>query len=472
MIQTLTSPRGGSLAIAGGRNAGLEPPASAPHGKEPPGSPPDTPFSAVLDDHQARTAVAEGHQQKQQDASRDAADGDDRGSAIDGDRRDADAATTDPAADGGRDGDRTKPADPTAPETAALAALLGGVPLPAGVKLTAAAIAPVAQGDAEAAVPRAAVALPAGAAAPAPTVPAGPSVPAAATTLPLRPPVPGAPAAEGAPGATPVPGAETPGEQPVESAASIPSAAARATRLADVLQSATARPGVGGATTTAPDATAAATPPAATVAGAAGRSFGQAADQGAANGSAPQQSAPLVSAQPVATTIAQDAASVAASTAPSHGVGLEHAVETVRLALRAAADRGVTHARISLTPRELGSIEVHLRQTADGLVARVVAEHATAAQLLHNAGGELRRQLESQGLTLLRLDIGASGEQGGRAADRQALANAFADGDSSGRNSSGGDAADPLAPLDGTADQTSTTTTLALPNGALVDVLA
>jgi flagellar hook-length control protein FliK len=175
--------------------------------------------------------------------------------------------------------------------------------------------------------------------------------------------------------------------------------------------------------------------------------------------------------QPAAAAPAQGSTPVAA-TAPTHGVGLEHAVETVRLALRAAADRGVTHARISLTPRELGSIEVHLRQTADGLVARVVAEHATAAQLLHNAGGELRRQLESQGLTLLRLDIGASGEQGGRATDRQALANgngAFADGDGQGRNR--GDA-DPLASLDGTTDQTSTTTTLTLPNGALVDVLA
>jgi flagellar hook-length control protein FliK len=158
-----------------------------------------------------------------------------------------------------------------------------------------------------------------------------------------------------------------------------------------------------------------------------------------------------------------------AATAPTHGVGIEHAVETVRLALRAAADRGITHARISLTPRELGSIEVHLRQTADGLVARVVAEHATAAQALQHAGADLRRQLESQGLTLLRLDIGASGEQGGRPGDR-ALANdagAFGgDGDSRNRD------ADPLAPLDGTTDQASTTTTLALPNGALIDVLA
>ncbi|MFL5817089.1 MAG: flagellar hook-length control protein FliK [Conexibacter sp.] len=427
----------------------LEPPAPSSPGKEPPGgSPPDTPFSTVLDDHQARTAVAEGRQQKRQDASRGpAADGDEREHAIERDR-DADD-------DAGK-----AHADPTATEASALAALLGGVPLPAGVKLTAVAIATTTpQGDARspAGVPSGVDGLSSAADGPATPMPTGPSVPAAATALPLRPPLPTAADASGAVLDQPV----TP---PVAS-----TAAARATRLADVLQSATARPAGTGSASAAPTSADAATPPAATVAGAAARSFGQAADQGAANGSAAQPSAPAPM-QPAAAAPAQSGTPVTA-TAPTPGVGLEHAVETVRLALRAAADRGVTHARISLTPRELGSIEVHLRQTADGLVARVVAEHATAAQLLHNAGGELRRQLESQGLTLLRLDIGASGEQGERAADRQALGNggdAFG-GDADGRNR-GGDA-DPLAPLDGTAE-TSTTTTLALPNGALVDVLA
>lgn len=423
----------------------LEPPASAPHGKEPPGSSPDTPFATVLDDHQARTAVAEGHQQKRQDAP--------RGPAADG-----------AGDDGGDAGDA--PADPTSTEASALAALLGGVPLPAGVELTAVAIAAASQGDAPATARSPAgiasgiVGLAPAAAGDASTtaMPTGPSVPAAATALPLRPPLP---AAADASGATL--------DQPAAPAAVASTAAARATRLADVLQSATARSASAGASVNATSPDTAATPPAATVAGAA-RSFGQAADQGATNGSAPQP-APAVAAQPAATASAQGATPNAATPA-APGVGLEHAVETVRLALRAAADRGVTHARISLTPRELGSIEVHLRQTADGLVARVVAEHATAAQLLHNAGGELRRQLESQGLTLLRLDIGASGEQSGRSGDR-ALGNggAFGGGDDSGHGRNGGDA-DPLAPLDGTSAETSTTTTLALRNGALVDVLA
>jgi Meckel syndrome type 1 protein len=299
-------------------------------------------------------------------------------------------------------------------------------------------------------------------------MPTGPSVPAAATALPLRPPIPAANGTEGAPGTPAGLGADAAVEQPLPTTTAVSTAAARATRLVDVLQSATARPAGTGAASATPTSNAAATPPAATVAGAA-RSFGQASDQGATGGSASQPATP-VPVQPAAAAPAQGGMPVAA-TAPTPGVGLEHAVETVRLALRAAADRGVTHARINLTPRELGSIEVHLRQTADGLVARVVAEHATAAQLLQNAGGELRRQLEAQGLTLLRLDIGASGEQGGRPGDR-ALANgggAFGDAGSS-RNRDGD--ADPLALLDGTTDPASTTTTLALPNGALVDVLA
>ncbi|HEV7772047.1 MAG TPA: flagellar hook-length control protein FliK [Conexibacter sp.] len=430
----------------------LQPPATSSAGKEPPGgSPPDTPFATVLDDHQARTAVAEGHQQKRRDAARGpAVDGDGREHAIERDGDDA--------------GDEGKaPADPTSTEASALAALLGGVPLPAGVKLTALAMATGPQGGvpATAGTPAAGssgtAVLPTIADGPALPMPTGPSVPAAATALPLRPPVP----------ATTV-GADPAVKQPIPTAAATSTAAARATRLADVLQAATARPANTGASASTPTPDTAATPPAATVAGAAARSFNQASDQGATNGSA-SQPVPIVTAQPAATAPTQSATPVAAM-APTHGVGLEHAVETVRLALRAAADRGITHARISLTPRELGSIEVHLRQTADGLVARVVAEHATAAQLLHNAGGELRRQLESQGLTLLRLDIGASGEQGGRPGDR-ALANGggFGDDAGSGRNRSGD--ADPLAPLDGTAE-TSTTTTLTLPNGALVDVLA
>jgi flagellar hook-length control protein FliK len=176
-----------------------------------------------------------------------------------------------------------------------------------------------------------------------------------------------------------------------------------------------------------------------------------------------------VPASPATPPAAAQASAPVDAPLPARAVGLEHAVETVRLALRHGAERGVSHARISLTPRELGSIEVHLRQTAEGLVARVVAEHASAAQQLQQAGAELRRSLEQQGVTLLRLDIGASGEDAGRAADRQALAGAF--GDEHGRRRGTRDERDALdLPADMT--ETTATTTLTLPNGTLVDVLA
>jgi hypothetical protein len=410
----------------------LEPPAPAPSASEPPGHAPDTPFATVLDDHQARTAVAEGHRR----------------------------------------------ADESPAEDSALAALLGGVLLPAD---TAPAIAAAGSAEPEPVGGRVLTTGFAGGTPPGArtrvsdpgtciltaTRPIG--VPADAAALPLRPPVPSDVAAPAAPATAPSPSLPIgPGSADAEGrgdglgavAAELP-AVARATRLADVLQAATARPATPGEPST--------TPSPATVAGAAGRV------PGGADGERPAQAAtsaiPATSTASPATPATPAPASAAADTPlPVRAVGLEHAVETVRLALRHSAERGITHARISLTPRELGSIEVHLRQTADGLVARVVAEHASAAQQLQQAGAELRRQLESQGLTLLRLDIGASGDEAaGRRGAAFDTAAAFSDDDRR------RDGVDPLAPLDGAAGpdtDPATTTTLQLPNGALVDVLA
>ena len=150
--------------------------------------------------------------------------------------------------------------------------------------------------------------------------------------------------------------------------------------------------------------------------------------------------------------------------AATPGVGLDHAVETVRLALRAAAERGVAHARISLTPRELGTIEVHLRQTADGLVARVVAQHAAAAQLLQHG----RRRPAPPARAERRHAAAARHRRVDDRTPRRPGERAFA---SPATRQSAPDADDPLAPLDG-ATETTATATLALPNGALVDVLA
>lgn len=138
-------------------------------------------------------------------------------------------------------------------------------------------------------------------------------------------------------------------------------------------------------------------------------------------------------------------------------VPLARAAENVEHVLRLAANRGVTHARITLNPEQLGSIDVHMRHTADGIVARVVAHAPEAVQQLQQAVADLRRALEGQGLNLLNLDIGHSGDEAGRAgADSR---------DDRGRSKGAQDA-------DGAVADTATTSTLQLPNGVLVDVLA
>ncbi len=144
---------------------------------------------------------------------------------------------------------------------------------------------------------------------------------------------------------------------------------------------------------------------------------------------------------------------------------LGQAVETVRLTMHAASERGVTRARIALRPEELGGVEVHLRHSAEGLSARVVAEGPEAAQLLQQAAGELRRSLEQQGLTLVRLDVATSGDD--PAADGTG-AGAAGHEDREGRRAYGGhagpDASDHDLPI---AEQT-----IELANGTLVDILA
>ena len=323
-----------------------------------------------------------------------------------------------------------------APVAEAFAALLAGVPLPTDPVVATAPIAAEAEpeplgGRVDPAPPAQAFREQArGIVLTRATRPIG--VPADATALPLRPPAPTA-----------------------ESATAVP-ATASFPSLPIGLGAAAARPGAPAAS---PPADPATTPPPATVAGAAVH-----AQSGAAEGPPPAQATPAASVPTFAAPPTAAAPALAAPPGPVRAVGLEHAVETVRLALRHGAERGVSHARISLTPRELGTIEVHLRHTPDGLVARVVAEHAGAAQQLQQAGAELRRSLEQQGVTLLRLDIGASGHE---TAGHRGSAAAFGE---PGR----GRRQDAVDPLDDAADAVAdeTTTTLQLPNGALVDVLA
>src|SRR5207248_1485557 len=117
---------------------------------------------------------------------------------------------------------------------------------------------------------------------------------------------------------------------------------------------------------------------------------------------APSLQAPLPTS---ATSVPQPA------TAPPQAPTLHHAIETVRLTVELGVRQGFAHARIQLAPAELGGIQVRLHQTADGLVARITAEHPEAAQTLQQGGAELKRALESAGVSVVRLDIEASGQE-------------------------------------------------------------
>jgi flagellar hook-length control protein FliK len=164
--------------------------------------------------------------------------------------------------------------------------------------------------------------------------------------------------------------------------------------------------------------------------------------------------------QPVTTSAAP--APTASVAAPHAGVALDHAVETVRMTIELAGRQGYSQARIQLSPPELGDIRIHLHQTSDGLVARVVAAHAGAAQALQHGGAELRRSLEAAGMPLLRLDIESSDQRGHTAHDPNRTGSGVAN------DGAGGDEQqEPLADEPGTLSLTVT-----LPSGAVVDVLA
>ena len=115
----------------------------------------------------------------------------------------------------------------------------------------------------------------------------------------------------------------------------------------------------------------------------------------------PPQAAPAPPAQqPIA------AAPAPSPAAPVPGARLAQAVETVHQVIRISQSGGITQARVQLHPEELGSIDIHLRSTPDGVVARVVADASQAAAVLRDGGDELRRQLASQGINLTHFDVG------------------------------------------------------------------
>ena len=108
---------------------------------------------------------------------------------------------------------------------------------------------------------------------------------------------------------------------------------------------------------------------------------------------------------------------------------------------------------------------MRLRVTTHGLMASITADRPESAQVLQQAGADLRRALEAHGIAVAGLDIGVAGEEA-----RQRAQQRDADADASpGRSAGDGDHDEELSPID-PDHPTTTAPTIAL--GALVDVLA
>jgi flagellar hook-length control protein FliK len=384
----------------------------------------------MLDAHQARTAIAEGHNEKPEPAH-DAAK-----PAQSEDQHDAPAKTD--------DGSQTDASD--AATTAVLAAAL---PTPIDVSTAPAASEPV---------PAATQMVVAGGA-PTPVVQV--IKPGDAAEVPVvAPALPGAPSAD-AVAAAPVAVADTAAAAgaPVKAdpAQAQPAQSAQPEAAKPTAAPGPAHTGADGS----PDQPQQQQPD-----GKAAQTLQQArAAVAYARPAAPQQAQtqahagqPAEAPSPIApATSAAPAAAPATPTSAATPVPLARAAEAVEHVLRLASSRGVTHARIALNPADLGAVDVHIRSTAEGLVARVVAHSAEAVQTLQHAAGDLRRSLEEQGLNVLNLDISQPGESGaGRAGS-----------ESNGRNTHDGETT-----TEADESATTETKTLRLPSGVLVDVLA
>jgi flagellar hook-length control protein FliK len=180
---------------------------------------------------------------------------------------------------------------------------------------------------------------------------------------------------------------------------------------------------------------------------------------------APAQVAPVVApAAPAPAPIAHPAA------APQPSVPMHRAADATGLLLRVAADNGISRARLNLRPAELGGIEVRLQSSPAGISAHLIADSPEAARLLSQAGDDLKRQLADSDVKLLSLDVSTTGDER-RDAPAGGAASGFGDRDDSGRPSTPS-----RGELGSTATQTTdpepAETTIALPGGLLVDVLA
>jgi flagellar hook-length control protein FliK len=118
------------------------------------------------------------------------------------------------------------------------------------------------------------------------------------------------------------------------------------------------------------------------------------------------------SAMPVAAEApsANLATATAEGTLLDSGVRMQEMIDSIHATVELASRQGLAHARIALEPAELGEIHIHLTQTREGLVARLTADTPEAVRALLGGRTELADSLSSLGTSLLRLDIGSSGE--------------------------------------------------------------
>jgi flagellar hook-length control protein FliK len=149
------------------------------------------------------------------------------------------------------------------------------------------------------------------------------------------------------------------------------------------------------------------------------------------------------------------------------GVAMQDMIDAIRASVEIAARQGLTQARITLQPEDLGHISIRLSQTGAGLLARVSAETPAAAQALTAGRAELHQSLSSLGVSLLRLDISSfgqsqAGDQDGRFAGEPGASNTSRAPGSSHEV----DGSEPVGEADGAAPRAS------IAGGELVDVLA
>jgi Flagellar hook-length control protein FliK len=428
---TTSCPASNSAAV----NRSGDPPTGPPGSGAPPNAPP---FMSVLDDQVARTAVAEGQNKTGGDAAGSPTDrgkGDNQPDAQPGSASPVDvplavvlaggpagpignALTVQPAAS------RPATASPAANDPAAAPAGPAITPRPAVMPATAppAASHPGASDPvlAEPAptdlpAPPAAVGEPTRVTDGTPT-PADAPKPQSLPQTPPGPPTNSSTPAPGAPGSSPAPAAATSAPAPaLPSPSSAPATATSASAPAAPSPAAPAAATVPGAPVGSPGAGSAASGASPSTGGERQpNGFGERAQTPTPTPTPTPASASAAGTAPTTPPITPPAPTATAPAAPAQPaalparVDLAHLIEQTRATIAMAVRQGSSQASMQISPASLGSIRIHLQTTAQGLIARLIADHPDAAQTLQQGGGDLRRSLQETGLPLLQLDIGTS----------------------------------------------------------------